>query len=165
MTYNTGPSKSTTWITPQWIIDLIGQSDLDPCGYKLPDGTFVTQCAGRTYTLQDGEDGLSLPWEGTVYCNPPYDDNKTWLRRCREYHVETGNNVIVLMYNRSETRYFQEEVPFATGVLFPFGRIEFLDETGKLRGRAPAPNILLAYGDGAFERIRRVPGIAMKVCR
>jgi hypothetical protein len=162
MTY-TGPAKTTTWITPQWIIDLIGMSDLDQCGYKTPDGAYVTRCASGAFTLRDREDGLQLPWEGSVYCNPPYDQNAQWLHRCRKYHEQTGEDVIVLLFNRSETQYFQLEVASATGLVLVSGRINFLDETGRLHGNSPGPSVLIAYGESAFERIQRVPGIPTRI--
>jgi hypothetical protein len=157
-----GKPQSTTWLTPQWLIDLIGISDLDPCGYKL-NGEFVTQCGIDNYTLQDNQDGLKLPWHGSVYCNPPYDQNPIWLQKCRTYHEQTGNDVIVMLFNRSETRYFQEHVQHATGLLLVRGRVSFLNADGHAQSGANAASVLIAFGEGAFERIRNVPGIAVRI--
>jgi hypothetical protein len=60
-----------TWLTPQWIIDSIGMSDLDPCGYA-PNGKPFVVTAKNFYDLEHaGQDGLELPWAGSIYCNPP----------------------------------------------------------------------------------------------
>jgi hypothetical protein len=151
----------TTWLTPAWIIERIGLSDLDPCGYKL-NGEFIVPCAEKSYTLEDNEDGLSLPWEGSVYCNPPYTQNKKWIEKCAQYHHETGNDVIVLIFNRSDTGYFQDLVRRSTGVVLIAGKLKYLNEQGEEEGFAQVPSILVAYGEGAFERIQRVPGITLR---
>jgi hypothetical protein len=152
----------TTWLTPQYIIDQIGISDLDPCGYKL-NGEFVVKCAEHSYTLQDNQDGLRLPWFGSVYCNPPYTDNAKWLERCRLYHQDTKNDVIVMIFNRSQTKYFQSEVRYATGILFIAGNMKFLNDKGKIQGSANAPSILIAYGESAYNRIKNVTGLAVRI--
>jgi hypothetical protein len=156
------PNRTNDWLTPQWIIDAIGISDLDPCGYSV-DGKFFTRPA--TYSYVPPQDGLSLPWFGSVYCNPPYDQNVRWLARCREYHEQSGKDVIVLIFNRSETKYFQEHVPYATGLIFLAGRVAFLNGQGKIQGKANAPTILIAYGEHAFSRIQNLPGIAVRVVK
>jgi hypothetical protein len=154
------PNRTNDWLTPQWIIDLIGKSDLDPCGYTL-DGKFFTQPARYSYVPP--QDGLSLPWFGSVFCNPPYDNNAAWLKKCRDYHEETGEDVIVLLFNRSDTKYFQEHVKHATGLLFIAGRVAFLNGLGKIPGKANAPSVLIAYGERAFWRCQAVPGVAVRI--
>jgi hypothetical protein len=161
----TGFTKSkmrTTWLTPTYIIDHIGLSDLDPCGYKL-NGEIIVPCAHKTLTLEDNEDGLTAKWEGTVYCNPPFTRNKTWIEKCVEYHEETGNDVIVLIFCRSDTGYFQENVPRATGINLLSGKLKYLNEEGQEEGQAQVPSVLIAYGESAFERISRVPGVTCRV--
>jgi hypothetical protein len=153
--------RRSTWLTPQWLINLIGMSDLDPCGYKL-NGEFVVKCARENYTLQDNQDGLSLPWFGTVYCNPPYVNMKKWLTKCREYYQETGNDVIVLMFVRSYSNYFQAEVQHCTGIVLVKGFISFLNEFGEEEWSARHPSCLIAFGEGAFERIKRVSGLKFR---
>ena len=93
-----GPNNTLTdvWITPQWVITGIGVSDLDPCGH-LPDGTNpIVKTANNYFT--EKEDGLKQKWFGSVFCNPPYSDLKAWLAKCAEYHRETGNDVIALVF-------------------------------------------------------------------
>jgi hypothetical protein len=154
---------STTWITPQWLIDRIGISMLDPCGFLNPDGEPYVKTAISCYTLQRQQDGLAIPWYGSVFCNPPYDKNAEWLRRCWEHHRDTGEDVIVLIFARTATGYFQEFAPKATGLNFLNKRIKFLDSEGKLQGIAPVGSVLLAYGDRALNRIRNVPGFLCQI--
>jgi hypothetical protein len=153
--------SSTTWITPQWLIDSIGLSDLDPCGYKL-NGEFVVQCAHESYSLQDFQNGLNLPWHGSVYCNPPYNDTKTWMKKCRLHHQATNEDVIMLIKPSFGTQYFYDEMQHSTGIVLMKDRLRFLDGTGTDVGMAHFPTILVAFGDNAFNRIRKVAGTALR---
>jgi hypothetical protein len=155
-------AKSTTWITPQWLIDLIGTSDLDPCGFLGPDDEPYVWTADECYTPQKDQDGLRLPWHGSVYCNPPYDKNKEWLRRCWEHHRDTGEDVIVMIFSRTSTGYFQTYAPFATGLNFLEKRIKFLNDKGELQTFAPCGSVLIAFGESAYERIRKVNGLSLR---
>jgi hypothetical protein len=146
----------TTWITPQWLIDLIGVSDLDPCGYYGPDGNPIVQTA-RNYIVFP-EDGLKAHWDGSVYCNPPYDDNARWLRKCVDYHRVTGNDVIILIFAKTETDYFQNTAHEASAINFIRRRVKFLTAEGRIQGSPTHASVLIALGRGAAKRIDRVPG-------
>lgn len=53
------------WLTPPSIIRSLGAFDMDPCSpLNRPWDT-----AENHYTIED--DGLSKPWTGRVWCNPP----------------------------------------------------------------------------------------------
>ena len=58
--------SSDEWYTPKWIIDALGEFDLDPC--SPIDRPFDT--AKVHYSKND--DGLSKVWTGRVWLNPPY---------------------------------------------------------------------------------------------
>lgn len=58
--------KNDEWLTPPEIMSSLGAFDLDPCSpINRPWPT-----AGIHYTVED--DGLSKPWFGRVWCNPPH---------------------------------------------------------------------------------------------
>jgi hypothetical protein len=38
-----------------------------------------------SYMLERGEDGLSMPWFGKVFCNGPYSNPLPWCQRLRQY--------------------------------------------------------------------------------
>lgn len=147
------------WLTPKWIIDAIGVSDLDPCGW-LPDGNPIVKTAERYFT--EAEDGLTSEWEGSIFCNPPYSDLKSWLKKCSEYHHQTGNDVIVLCFVRSETKAFQQNVNNCTGINLINKRIKFLDSNGIERGNGNAPSCLIAWGETAYKRIKKIDGLYFK---
>jgi hypothetical protein len=64
------------WYTPRWIFDAVGFTfDLDVAAPVLVDSRTVP--AKRHLTILD--DGLTTPWEGTVWCNPPYSKATPWV--------------------------------------------------------------------------------------
>ena len=134
------------WLTPPDIIKALGQFDLDPCApINRPWATAI-----RHYTVTDN--GLMLPWEGRVWCNPPYGtETGIWLKRCAEH-----GNATALTFARTETRMFFETVwEKADAVFFFRGRLKFYHVTGKQGDSAGAPSILIAYGPENVAALKR----------
>ena len=75
-------AKSVEWYTPPWVFQLLDiKFDLDPSSPHdmVLDWIPVTQ----RYTVFD--DGLSKPWHGRVWLNPPYSKwTQQWMRRISE---------------------------------------------------------------------------------
>jgi hypothetical protein len=159
---NTYSERSETWVTPQWIIDKIGLSTLDPCGFR--DGA-LSQTAEHYFSLDQGHDGLIEEWFGSVYVNPPYADTGKWLKKGVEYFHRTGNELIFCLPCRTYNKWFQEEVKQATGIVFLNGRTHFLDANGKDRGGASFPVCLVAFGLDALDRVKRAGGLAVRIDR
>ena len=64
--------------TPRWIFDAAGLTfDLDVCAPVAPE--FRTCPARRYLTVLD--DGLTAPWAGLVWMNPPYSNITPWAAR------------------------------------------------------------------------------------
>jgi hypothetical protein len=66
--------------TPRDLAHDLGWFDLDPC--SNPDSHIM---ARRTYSLEAGQDGLALPWEGSVWCNGEYSNPLPWCERLRAH--------------------------------------------------------------------------------
>lgn len=63
--------------TPRWVFDAMGlRFDLD---VAAPVGGAVAVPCDRYFTATD--DGLSQPWDGLVWCNPPYSNYAPWAER------------------------------------------------------------------------------------
>lgn len=61
--------------TPRWVFDAMGlHFDLDVAA--PPGGPWHVPC-DRYYTAED--DGLAQPWDGLVWCNPPYSNMTAWV--------------------------------------------------------------------------------------
>jgi hypothetical protein len=146
-THEAGPyNENVEWYTPPHLFEALGVGfDLDPC--SPGEGKCFTP-ARRHYTIAD--DGLSQPWEGFVWCNPPYGKHTgDWLRRMRDH-----GDGIALVFARTGTRWFQEVAPSASSILFIAGRIRFVSgATGEVGSTAGADSVLLGWGDLADEAL------------
>jgi len=118
--FNLTAALSTTneWLTPEYIIDALGPFDLDPCA--PPDKRRPWDTAGEHYS--EPQDGLSLPWRGRVWLNPPYGrETFKWMAKLAEHKQGIG-----LIFARTDTREFQSEIfPKAKAILFLKSRIAF----------------------------------------
>lgn len=140
--------QTDEWLTPKHIIDALGPFDLDPCAPIVrPWPT-----ARIHYTVEDN--GLSQPWFGQVWLNPPYGcEAEKWLRRLADH-----GNGIALIFARTETQAFFSTVwARADAVLFLRGRLTFCRVDGSPGpGNSGAPSVLVAYGSTAIMRLRRI---------
>lgn len=63
--------------TPRWVFDALGESfDLDPASPPLGVSQVPT---AAVWTKND--DGLTKPWHGFVWLNPPYSNSTPWADR------------------------------------------------------------------------------------
>ncbi len=132
------------WLTPPYIFQDLGPFDLDPCApVNRP-----WDIAKNHYT----QEGLSLPWSGYVFCNPPYNQLKQWLEKSKSH-----KNTIVLAFARTETQFFFNHVwSDASALLFIKGRLRFYNVDGTLaKNPAGAPSVLIAYGEYAKNRLKK----------
>ncbi|SNS58314.1 phage N-6-adenine-methyltransferase [Rhodococcoides kyotonense] len=128
-------AETTTWLTPRFVLDALGEFDLDPCG--APNWP----TAQRHIILP--EDGLAAPWSGRVWLNPPYgNEAAVWLEKLAEH-----GRGLALIFARTETQWFVSEVwEKATAVLFLHGRIRFHRADGSVPdSTSGAPSCLVAY--------------------
>jgi hypothetical protein len=136
---------SDEWLTPPEIIQDLGPFDLDPCSpIERPWDT-----AKKHYTFN--ENGLLMPWEGFVWCNPPYGQQTgRWLER-----MAMHNNGIALIFARTETDMFFRWVwESASSVRFIEGRLYFHYVDGsKAKANAGGPSVLIGFGKEADKRL------------
>jgi len=156
-----GPKNLTDiWLTPPWIIEKIGPFNLDPCAF-LPDGKSIIPIADNYFTEEDN--GLLRSWVKYpfVFVNFPYSQARDWLKKCKEESLNC--QIVVLCFARTETKAWQDNVKYATGINFINRRISFLNFEGKQMTNGNAPSCLIAFGSQAYERIKKVDGIIVKV--
>lgn len=143
--------RSGTWLTPGWILDPLGEFDLDPCAAPDP-GLWPT--ARQHYFPPT--DGLAMPWWGRVWLNPPYGREAwKWLRKLADHGHGTA-----LIPARTDTEGFHEHVwRRATGILFLRGRVKFHYPDGiQASANSGAPSCLIAYGGIDYTRLLMCSG-------
>lgn len=131
-------SKTGLWETPQEFFDELDAEfhfDLDVCA--LPENA---KCA-RYFTPED--DGLSQPWNGVCWCNPPYGSKVgEWVRRAR-FASAVGATVVMLLPARTDTRWFHDYIYGKKNVEIRFvrGRLKF----GGCKNSAPFPSMVVIF--------------------
>lgn len=137
LNFNTNTINKDEWLTPPWLLSRLGSFDLDPCApVNRPWPT-----ASRHYTVLD--DGLSRPWKGRIWLNPPYGrETFRWMDRLAAH----DGGGMALVFARTETRGFARSVwNRAEYVFFFHGRLRFWTVEGKEADAANAPSCLVAY--------------------
>ena len=133
------------WHTPEELLQqlygVFGRFDLDPCSPTRSRRAAPVK-ARVHYTVED--DGLSLPWFGSVFVNPPYGGaTRYWTAKARQ-EVAQGNAsiVVALLPSRTDASYWHEDIFASAHVFFFRGRLHF----GTYGPAAPFPSALVVWG-------------------
>jgi phage N-6-adenine-methyltransferase len=128
-------SATDSWETPPEVFtkyDRRFHFDLDACA------TLENAKCARFYTKSD--DGLTQPWCGVVWCNPPYGRTiHLWMKKAYDSY-RAGATVVCLIPARTDTKWWRD---FATK-----GEIEFLSGRLKFSGSkhsAPFPSAIVIF--------------------
>ena len=130
-------SKTDLWETPQYLFDELDKEfhfTLDVCA--TPENA---KCK-KFYTKL--EDGLTQPWPGTVWCNPPYGRQiSKWVKRAYETNHLLGNTIVMLLPARTDTKWFHEYIYNHAEIRFIKGRLKFGDSVNP----APFPSMIVIF--------------------
>lgn len=125
------------WETPQHLfndLDAEFHFDLDPCASPATAKTLLW--------YGEEEDGLLQDWQGhRVFCNPPYSDVKSWVRKAYEEGHKPNTLVVMLLFARTDTKWFHDYVLNRAEVRFMRGRIKF----GGAVNNAPFPSMIVIF--------------------
>ena len=140
--------KNDEWLTPPWILQPLGDFDLDPCAPTLR----VWSTAKLHYTKEDN--GLDKSWSGRVWCNPPFHRHlrPKWMQK-----MATHNNGIMLLPAAGETKAFADYVwGRCSGILMLNRRPHFHYVEGtRARANSGCTICLVAYGADNFEVLKK----------
>lgn len=136
------------WYTPSHFVEAARKTmaviDLDPASCEAANEVVK---ATRYYTKE--QDGLSLPWAGRVWMNPPYDSKSVsaFIAKLVDCYQEGSvEEACVLVNNATETKWGQSLAEASSACCFPLGRIMFWHPTRDLEtGGRPLQGQVIFY--------------------
>lgn len=144
-------TTSDDYYTPSWVFDRMGITfDLDVAS---PPGGVPWLPAERYFTQFD--DGLSLPWRGRVWCNPPYSNVTPWVRR----FIDHGDGVMLLPLAKSLWLNDIWTAADAVTVSEEGGEMHFHRPDSPKPVRIWFPVFFAAFGDECVEAISRLGAV------
>jgi len=125
MTSGMYSSSSPHWSTPKETYQDLNTEfhfTLDPC------------------PLHADFDGLTIPWLGSVFVNPPYGRHITaWIKKGYE-SAQQGATVVMLIPSRTDTKWWHDYVMLGE-IRFIKGRLKFGNNTNP----APFPSAIVIF--------------------
>lgn len=109
----------------------LGTIDVDPATHAVAQRTVR---AATFYTKDD--DGLTKPWTGTVFCNPPYSSGPQGVegftkKLIEEYESGRTTAAVFLVNNSTDASWFQSLLAFGLPVCLTRGRLPFVNVQGQ----------------------------------
>ena len=133
--------KSDEWYTPAYVFDALGlMFDLD---VAAPEGGAPHVPARQALHC----DGLTLPWHGLVWMNPPFG-GRNGLTPWLDKFFEHGSG-IALTPDRTSAGWWQDAARRADSILFVHGKIKFERPDGSTGDSPSCGTTLFATGEEA----------------
>lgn len=148
-------SAESRWETPQTTFDALNRE----FGFTL-DACASAETAKCDRWFGEGDDAFLKPWEGVVFCNPPYGrELAKWINKG---YVESllGATVVMLIPARTDTAWFHD-ICMRGEIRFLRGRLKF----GGAKHNAPFPSMVVVFrrdqnkmSASALDASRAAPG-------
>jgi len=145
ITYSSGENE---WYTPKIYIDAVravmGDIDVDPASSEIANRIIGAKIF---YTAKD--DGLTKPWSGRVWMNPPYSQplivkfSEAFVKKYGDGEITEG---CVLINNATDTSWLQMMLEICNKICFIKGRIRFIDMDGNATGAPLQGQLILYFG-------------------
>ena len=113
-------NTSDDFLTPPELVEAMGLFDLDPCGSHRQERPLARRC----YRFPE-DNGLLLPWKGSVFVNPPFSELKAWVGR----FILHGDGVM-LCPARVEVAWFWHLWSHSDAIFFSKGPIKYICPNG-----------------------------------
>lgn len=128
------------YYTPKHVFEALGlEFDLDVCA---PPNGVPWIPAKRFFTKAD--DGLSQPWEGRVWMNPPYSEATVWVKRFIAHRHG------IALVGHAKSAWHPKLWAEADACAVPFSFFDFVG------GSIMLPVWFAAFGDECAEALSRV---------
>lgn len=165
--YLTFAGGNDEWITPQRYIDLacnvMGGIDTDPAS---SDAAQALVGAERHYTKEN--DGLTQPWLGRVWLNPPYRRgviDRFVDKLFEELSAGHTQQAIVLVNTATSVDWFHRLLGGATAACLHRTRMRFLIATGEpAHDDPPIGQAFCYFGSRAKTFARTFQGVGLVLC-
>lgn len=128
--------KTDRWASP----DAVFQTANAEFGFTL-DACALPENAKCSAFFTPDDDGLLQPWQGVVWCNPPYGNRiSDWVQKAfREAH--NGVKTVMLLPSKTDVLWFHNWVLGKAEIRFLKGRLRF----GGSKHGAPFASMLVIF--------------------
>lgn len=139
------------WSTPQILVEDIELR----LGVKFELDVAASEKNAKAPEYYDvSANGLTQPWTGNVWCQPPYDEIKQWVWRALDLEGQY-NMAAALLASRTDQAWFHDCLKYAQAVFFFDRRIPFVapDATIKMSSNRE-PSILAVFNGAASKKAK-----------
>jgi hypothetical protein len=144
------PKEKNAWsdafCTPEWLAQLLGYFDFDPCSN---DRSHIR--AGWAFSLEKGIDGLKMPWRGSGFMNWPYSSPMPWAQKAiHEMTIGNCTELVVLCKLDPSTEWWHTITENVLGVLDRWDfddRIQFDEHPASIAWRKAQRDAAIERGD------------------
>ena len=143
LTHAGNSSGNNLWETPVWLAkaltEAVGGFDVDPCAATSDQRRARVKAK---FLLTEADDGLSVPWAGRCFVNPPYSGRTArWVRKCLD-EARRGCVVVALIAARPDSNYWHRFIAGQADVFMLRGRLKF----GDGKNAAPFASCVVVWG-------------------
>lgn len=139
-----------TWLTPRFILEQLGDFDLDPCAAE----TNPFWVAKRSYTVKDN--GLEMDWTGRVFMNPPFSNTAPWIKK----HAAYAHGISLIPASVESVVWRETVWKRAHAILLLHGRTRFCNPDGSSTTGRPLRSIALIAWNNKDAQILEVTALA-----
>ena len=136
-------SEKHDWETPEWLFNVLDEE----FAFSL-DAAASCDTAKCCNYFTPTMDSLGLDWGDygdTVWLNPPYGRGvEAWIKKAYE-ESRKGPTVVVLIFSRTDTKWWHSFAMKAAEIRFVKGRLTFLQNGKPAPHPAPAPSCILVF--------------------
>jgi len=134
--------KHDTWETPYPIYyealeKFNVKPTLDVCATKKN-----TKCI---HYITEKEDSLCFEWLEDVFMNPPYSRVADFMKKAYYQHKKHGITILILIYAKTDTKFWHSFIEDKAEVHFIKGRIKFMQDGVYSKNSAPYPSCFVIY--------------------
>jgi DNA N-6-adenine-methyltransferase (Dam) len=141
------PPCDDEWFTPRDVIKAaratLGAIDIDPASHPHPQSWIR---ARTFYTKAD--DGLSRPWKGRVFLNPPYSRDllgRFVAKLLAELKAGNVSAAVLLTNTSSASAWYHDALAACSALCTPRGRVRF-ERTDEVRTSPRHDSTLFYFG-------------------